>query len=122
MALMEEPDYAKALLRKILILEKKGEYSQATSMCQFAIVRFDDEYEDERNRKVVPEFKEAAKRMEGKLDSYKKESKKVMKEEVDKELGIVEGEVTASGSFFAELGAFTERFKRKHGDVNIDDV
>jgi len=26
MALMEEPDYAKALLRKVYILEKKGEY------------------------------------------------------------------------------------------------
>ncbi len=75
MALMEEPDYAKALLRKILILERKGEFSQATSMSQFAVVRFDDEYEDERNRKVVPEFKEAIKRMEGKLDTSKKESK-----------------------------------------------
>jgi hypothetical protein len=27
LALVEEPDYAKALLRKVLILEKKGEYS-----------------------------------------------------------------------------------------------
>jgi tetratricopeptide (TPR) repeat protein len=27
MALVEEPDYAKALLRKVLILERKGEYS-----------------------------------------------------------------------------------------------
>ena len=26
-ALMEEPDYAKAYLRKVCILEKKGEYS-----------------------------------------------------------------------------------------------
>ena len=42
MALVEEPDYAKGLLRKILILEKKGEYMQATSMAQYAVVRFDD--------------------------------------------------------------------------------
>ena len=27
MAVVEEPDYAKALLRKVLILERKGEYS-----------------------------------------------------------------------------------------------
>ena len=27
MALVEEPDYAKALLRKVLILERKGEFS-----------------------------------------------------------------------------------------------
>jgi hypothetical protein len=26
MALMEDPDYAKALLRKVLILERKGEF------------------------------------------------------------------------------------------------
>ncbi len=32
MALVEEPDYAKALLRKILILERKGEFTQAKSM------------------------------------------------------------------------------------------
>ena len=37
-------------------------------------------------------------------------------------MGIVAGEETASGSFFAELSAFTEQFKRKHGDVNIDEV
>jgi len=58
MALMEEPDYAKALLRKVYILEKKGEYRQAVSIAEFACTRFDDEYEDDRNRKTIPEFKE----------------------------------------------------------------
>lgn len=33
-----------------------------------------------------------------------------MKEEVEQELGIVAGEETASGAFFAELGAYKERF------------
>ncbi len=51
---MEEPDYAKALLRKIHILERKGEISQALSIAEFAICRYDEEYEDERNRKIVP--------------------------------------------------------------------
>ena len=27
-ALMEDPDYAKALMRKIMIMEKKGDYEQ----------------------------------------------------------------------------------------------
>lgn len=122
MALVEEPDYAKALLRKILILEKKGEFSQATSMAQFAVVRFDNEYEDERNMKVVPEFKEAINRMDGKLDTYKKANKKVLKDEVNKELGIKEGEESASGSFFADIDAYKAKYTRKHGDVEIDDV
>ena len=37
LALMEDPDYAKALLRKVLILEKKGEYSQAHNLAAFAV-------------------------------------------------------------------------------------
>ena len=54
LALMEDPDYAKGMLRKVLILEKKGCYSEAHSIANFAIMRFDDDFEDERNRKVVP--------------------------------------------------------------------
>ena len=45
-------------------------------MSQYAVVRFDDEYEDERNRKVVPDFKDAIKRMEGKVDTSKKVQRK----------------------------------------------
>lgn len=36
MALMEDPDYARALLRKILILEKKGEYGAGHGLAKFA--------------------------------------------------------------------------------------
>ena len=37
LALMEEPDYAKALLRKALILEKRGECRQAHSIASFGV-------------------------------------------------------------------------------------
>jgi hypothetical protein len=56
MALMEDPDYAKALYRKVLILEKMGNYENGHSIAKFAIMRFDSEYEDESNRKLVPLF------------------------------------------------------------------
>lgn len=32
LALVEEPDYAKAMLRKVLILERRGDYAQAYSI------------------------------------------------------------------------------------------
>jgi hypothetical protein len=54
MSLMEDPDYAKALLRKILILEKKGEYEGGHNMANFCVNRFDDDYEEDANRKLVP--------------------------------------------------------------------
>lgn len=72
MALMEEPDYAKALLRKALILERKGEFSQAHSIANFAVNRFDDEFEDERNRKIVPQLKELRDKLVGKVPMEKK--------------------------------------------------
>ena len=74
MALMEDPDYAKAMLRKVLILQKKGDYKEAHSIAGFAIMRFDDEYEDERNRKVVPELKEIRDQLQGKASLQKKKN------------------------------------------------
>ncbi len=63
MALMEDPDYGKALLRKCLILEKKGEFTQGHDISRFAISRFDDDFEDDNNRKLVPQFKEINQRL-----------------------------------------------------------
>jgi tetratricopeptide (TPR) repeat protein len=68
LALIEEPDYAKALLRKGLILERRGDFQQAFSIARFAINRFDSVFEDERNQKVVPSLKELRDRCEGKAD------------------------------------------------------
>lgn len=55
---MEDPDYAKALYRKVLILEKKGDYQFAYNIVSFAIQRFDDDFEEEANKQVVPLLKE----------------------------------------------------------------
>ena len=93
------------------------------SIAEFAITRFDDEYEDPRNRRVVPEFKEIITRLDGKVDIAKRVRKQAMKADVNAQLGIEEKEEnleeTASQSFFNELSQFTERFKRRHGDVDL---
>ena len=41
-----------------------------------------------------------------------------MEEEVYRELGIVPGEENVAESFFAELNADVERYKRKHGEFD----
>ena len=55
---MADPDYAKALHRKVLILKKQYRYKNAFEICKFTINRFDNEYESEENQKVVPKLKE----------------------------------------------------------------
>ena len=72
---MEDPDYAKALHRKVLILEKKGDYTNGHNIANFAVTRFDDDFEEEDNRKIVPLFKEAKERL-ALLIPYEKEKKK----------------------------------------------
>ena len=49
LALSEDPDYAKALYRNILILEKKGLYTRASQMAQFCVTRFDYDLEEQEN-------------------------------------------------------------------------
>ena len=88
LALMEDPDYAKGMLRKVLILERQGNYSEAHSIASFSIMRFDDDFEDERNRKVVPSLKEARERLEGLKSVQKKRSEKKMQEEAESEMGF----------------------------------
>ena len=60
---MEDPDYAKALYRKVLILEKNGQFTNGHSMANFAISRFDDDFEEDGNRKMVPSSKESKERL-----------------------------------------------------------
>jgi hypothetical protein len=63
MALMEDPDFARALYSKILILEKKGEFKNGHHIANFAITRFNDEYEEEENRSLVPHFTDVRDRL-----------------------------------------------------------
>ena len=61
-ALIEDPDYAKAMLRLVQIKEAQGSYKSAIEMANFSLMRFDnpdEEMEDPENARVVPEFKEA---------------------------------------------------------------
>jgi hypothetical protein len=42
-----------------------------------------------------------------------------MKEEVERELGIGGEEKIASQSLFSEIGQYGERFKKRHGEVEL---
>ena len=66
-ALKECPDYAKAMHRKCLILEEKGEYSTAAKIAEWCAQRFDHEEESETNQEVVPLFIELVDRCKPKL-------------------------------------------------------
>ena len=89
------------------------------SIADFAIARFDDDFEDERNRRLVPDFREVVTRLAGKTDIARRVRKQGMKEEVERELGIGAEEETASQTFFSEIGQYTERFKKRHGEVEL---
>ena len=60
---MSDPDYAKAMYRKILILEKQKRISNAIEICKFSINRFNSEFECEDNQKCVPLFEELIPRL-----------------------------------------------------------
>ena len=107
MALMEDPDYAKAMLRKVLILQKKGYYKEAHSIAGFAIMRFDDEYEDERNRKIVPELKAVRDQLEGKASIQKKKNDHRLQEEAEREMGF--GKEDDQPGFFDLIDEFTNK-------------
>jgi len=66
-ALMEDPDYCKAIERKCLILEAIGEYSQAMNMCEVGLRLYDNEFNfDEESIAVVPNLREIIERCERK--------------------------------------------------------
>ena len=90
MALVEDPDYAKAILRKIQIMDRKGEYSSAHNMANFAMARFDDEFEEAENRKLVPKFRELRDRLKILMQCEQTQKQDRLEEEVEKELGLIQ--------------------------------
>lgn len=62
LALIDDPEYAKVFLRQITILEMRAYYSQAVSVAEWCIARFNNEFESDENIKVVPEFEAIRKR------------------------------------------------------------
>ena len=69
-ALIEDPDYAKAMLRLVEIKEEQGAIKSALEMANFSLMRFDnpeEEIEDPDNAKVVPLFKALVEKLTKKL-------------------------------------------------------
>ena len=108
MALMEDPDYAKAMLRKVYILQKKGDYKEACSIAGFAIRRFDDEFEDERNRKVVPELKTLRDQLQGKSSVQKRHNEERLIEEAEMQFGFDKNQGQEPG-FFDMIDDFAKK-------------
>jgi tetratricopeptide (TPR) repeat protein len=113
LALMEDPDYAKGMLRKALILEKNGSYQEAHNIARFAISRFDDEFEDERNRKVVPSLVEVRDRLSGMASVQKKKNERRLQEEAEREMGFDPEKMREieenGGGFFGMIEQFEQR-------------
>ena len=61
-ALVECPDYAKANYRKCLIMEAKGQFTQACKMAEWCAEKFDGEDEIEENKNTGPHFRELVER------------------------------------------------------------
>eukprot|EP00347_Sterkiella_histriomuscorum_P013270 403365360 len=97
MALMEDPDYAKALIRKILIQENKGEFEGGYQMANYAVTRFDDDFEDEANRKMVPQFKELRDKLKDKINNTKQMSSKEKKVSENQQIDQMFGDFNGFG-------------------------
>ena len=84
-ALKECPDYAKALHRKCLILEDKGEFTQAVKVAEWCAQRFDHEDEPQDNRNTVRHFTEVAERCKPKIPLEVDMRTERLQEEADEE-------------------------------------
>ena len=63
MSVVQDPDYGKAHFRKCMILERKGEYTQAVDLAQYYAEDYDHDMEmDEGNQGLVEKFKEIVER------------------------------------------------------------
>ena len=88
-ALVECPDYAKALHRKCLIHEAKREYTMAVKIAEFCAKRFDHEDEPEDNRQTVGPFNDLADRCRPRIPYEAKETQDRLKAEADAEFDEV---------------------------------
>ena len=88
-ALKECPDYAKALHRKCMILEDKGEYTQAVKVAEWCSLRFGHEDEPEDNQQTVPHFRDLAQRCKERIPYEVNERNEKLKQEADAEFDAV---------------------------------
>ena len=52
-------------------------------MANFAVTRFDDDYEEEANRKLVPQFKELREKLKNKIGQEVNQKKDKIENEID---------------------------------------
>ena len=90
-ALIECPDYAKAIYRKCLINEANEEYTSAIKMAEWGIQRFDDDLEVKENRDTVPAFKKIIERCRPLAGDESTKKANRMKEEAYQEIDSVFG-------------------------------
>ena len=91
MALVEDPDYARAHYRKCTILEKKGEFKRAVELAEAAIDQFSHEEEyDVMNRNVVPKFQELIIILKTKMPFEEEMRLNKLQKEVDAQLDASE--------------------------------
>ena len=83
-------------------------YKEACSIAGFAIRRFDDEFEDERNRKVVPELKTLRDQLQGKSSVQKRHNEERLIEEAEMQFGFDKNQDQEPG-FFDMIDDFAKK-------------
>lgn len=87
---MHDPEYAKAFHRKILILEGQSKFKAASETATWCLKRFDSEFEDPDNRKIVPLFRELQERCDAKIPEEAERRERSLKEEVEREWAMAD--------------------------------
>ena len=80
---MEDPEYAKAFLRRILILEGFARYHEASELASWCIKRFDNEYEEQESQDLVSKFHEVKQKLEGQLHLEEERRADMFRKEVE---------------------------------------
>jgi len=87
MAIAEDPDLGATIVTKMLIHEKRSRFSQALSMAEYGIEKFEDPEEEEQdNIDLLPVFYEAVERLKPLLPREKSVTKEKLKHDVYKEV------------------------------------
>ena len=86
LALIEDPEYAKAFYRRCLIHEEQGKFTLAANMADWSIKRFDSEFEEQDNRQIVPLFAELRARCQESIPFEEQVKEKNLDAEVEQEM------------------------------------
>lgn len=84
-ALMEDPDYPKALQRKCEILFESGEYTHCSQMCEWAVQKFSGKDEKEETQALIPSLKELKDKAETEKPNEDKKKAEIAAQQDDDE-------------------------------------